>query len=614
MTSPTPRWIILSPHLDDAALSCGGLVAALPPEARVEIWTMFTRAPMRGPYSPLARWLHGVSGGVTGSRLARIRRREDRNACRVLGASHRHFPWVDAVYRRGADGRFCYAETRQDHWHADDDTLVGAIVSRLLEDVSASDILLAPLALGGHVDHVIAHHAAGRVGRCPVLYYSDVPYLESFPRELEWVSGGMWRSPARLNRAHVRTWIESVGCYKSQHEMLETEAGPLPALIEGIADGRGVLLHASDADSIARLAAYPVFGPPEPVPGDEDSPDRRHLLQSQRKSIDRPMHAAVTTNDNPRNLAPVAVFAFNRLDLLRSTLGALERSRGFAQSSVHVFSDAARSDHPGEVTEVEKLRAWLRKWCESRGATLHEAAENLGLRRSIVSNVSSVLTTHDNVIVIEDDLEVSRSFLTFMNQALHSYGDRADIVQVSGHNVPHREKLPAIGLLRVPASWGWATWRRAWRDYNDDASALLAGVRELDSHAFDMSGTYGYLEALERNAAGTLDTWAVRWYASVFLRGGLTVYPGQSLVRNIGFDTRGTNCGPSTTARAFSGQRINHRSISPDWHNVGTAETASFALALEAFYRWQQAQWTRPTWNERFRARLNILAGRPVGA
>lgn len=313
-------------------------------------------------------------------------------------------------------------------------------------------------------------------------------------------------------------------------------------------------------------------------------------------------------------LAPIAIFAFKRLDLLKQTLRALESCAEFQDSSIHVFSDAARSQVPSEEQAVFALREWLRPWCARHKATLHKADANKGLRTSIISGVASVLAQHERVIVLEDDILVSPSFLAFMNGALEACKDRSDIYQISGYNVPHRKTLPAIGLLRVPACWGWATWRRAWRNYSDDAAALLREVRLLGVNAFNINGAYNYLESLERNAAGRLDTWMVRWYASVYLRGGLTIYPGNSLTRNIGFDEGGTNCGSGSTARTFLRQRIDSHALRVDWSSIGSAETPEFIETLEEFYRWQQEQWGKPSLTERLQAKCRRIAKKVLHA
>jgi hypothetical protein len=108
--------------------------------------------------------------------------------------------------------------------------------------------------------------------------------------------------------------------------------------------------------------------------------------------------------------------------------------------------------------------------------------------------------------------------------------------------VRNRPWAPSTGFLRVTTSWGWGTWRRAWAHYCDDADNLLRGVAQKGRFEFDLDGHSFHFEELERNVRGELRTWAVRWYASVFLNDGLCLYPRLSLVRNHGFDGTGMHC------------------------------------------------------------------------
>jgi hypothetical protein len=316
--------------------------------------------------------------------------------------------------------------------------------------------------------------------------------------------------------------------------------------------------------------------------------------------------------DEPAGNPAIAVFAFRRLDLLQLTLDSLGNNEGFQHFVTHVFSDAARSHTGEEGDAVAAVRSFLRDWCADHGAILHEAPTHLGLRSSILAGVADVLRTHESIIVVEDDLLLSRHFLTFMNQALVGCRDREDVMQVSGYFVPHKSTLPEVGLLRAPASWGWGTWRRAWAHYVDDAEALVTQVAPRKT-AFDFGGSYSYFDALERNAQGTLDTWAVRWYASMFVRGGYAVYPSRSFVRNIGYRLDATNTGPSRTAGAFLRQPIAGDMPDIDWRSLGKGETREYAETLTAFYRWQQTEWARPTWRERIKARWERLTGDDAG-
>lgn len=308
--------------------------------------------------------------------------------------------------------------------------------------------------------------------------------------------------------------------------------------------------------------------------------------------------------------APVAIFAFNRLDPLRETLAALEKAAHFGATPLFVFSEAARPHLADEAAEVERVRDWLRPWCLAHNAVYSEAHANRGLRRSIVSGVEHVLARHNRVIVLEDDVIVSHSFLRFMNDSLHAHETNEEIMQVSGWFVPHDRSLPPTGLLRVPGSWGWATWSRAWAHYCDDAAFLVDAVRKADARAFDINDSYGFLLALEKNAAGELDTWAVRWYGSMFTRGGMAVYPARSLVRNIGFGADGTNCGPGTAAGLYMEQRVSDEPVAVERYSR-CVESAEYAAALEEFYRLQQWLWTRPSLRDRIAARVKMLA-RPI--
>jgi hypothetical protein len=135
-------------------------------------------------------------------------------------------------------------------------------------------------------------------------------------------------------------------------------------------------------------------------------------------------------------------------------------------------------------------------------------------------------------------------FLTFMNRALERYESETDVYQVSGYMVDVPELADTRSALFLPftVSWGWATWKRAW----DRFDPLAAGWETLRTdkdlrRRFNLDGAYDYATMLERQMAGQLDSWAIRWYWSVFKAQGLVLFPPVSLVRNRGFDGSGTH-------------------------------------------------------------------------
>ena len=167
------------------------------------------------------------------------------------------------------------------------------------------------------------------------------------------------------------------------------------------------------------------------------------------------------------------------------------------------------------------------------------------MARSVIEGVTAIINKYDRVIVLEDDLITGKGFLRYMNEALEKYEKEDKVMQISGYMFPVEAKIAANTsfFLPFPTSWGWATWKRAW-DYFDSNAA---GYKQLKndkkiSYQFDLMGTYPYTAMLIRQMEGTgIDSWAIRWGWSVFKRQGLTLYPGQSLIQNIGFGIDATH-------------------------------------------------------------------------
>jgi hypothetical protein len=171
---------------------------------------------------------------------------------------------------------------------------------------------------------------------------------------------------------------------------------------------------------------------------------------------------------------------------------------------------------------------------------------NLGLARSIVCGVSDVVARHGRVIVLEDDLVVTSHFLAYMNQGLLIYADEPRVASIHAYCYPVLEPLPDTFFLRGADCWGWATWARAWKHFEPNGQKLLNALRSQKlTRAFDMGGAYPYTRMLSNQIKGKNNSWAVRWHASCFLADMVTLYPGRSLVNNIGVDGSGTHCAPT---------------------------------------------------------------------
>jgi hypothetical protein len=240
-------------------------------------------------------------------------------------------------------------------------------------------------------------------------------------------------------------------------------------------------------------------------------------------------------------LAPVIVFCYRRPNHLRRTLLSLLDCSGIDQSPIIVYGDGPRTDK--EAASVDQTRALAIELLGDR-AEYHFSNVNQGLAASVISGVSDVVSRYGRAIVVEDDLELAPDFLAYMNQALEHFSDDVSIYQVSAYmfNVPELGTSSDALFLQFTVSWGWATWKRAWDQFDAASSGWESlNTDRLMRRKFNLGGAYDYATMLEKQMAGKLDSWAIRWYWTVFKAGGLVLFPPSTLVRNNGFDGSGSH-------------------------------------------------------------------------
>jgi LmbE family N-acetylglucosaminyl deacetylase len=231
-TKPFYEAIYLSPHLDDAALSCGGQIAARSRRGERVLVATLAAGDAPGELTPLAKELHR-QWKLDGSCAAR--REEDRRACALLGAEAWHGSIPDAVYRRHPrSGEPLYAtlEAVFGPVHGDDPAM--AEWERALRELPPAGEVIVPLGVGGHADHRGVRLAAAAVFGAAPWHYEDFPYagkLFAVARTLgpRW----RWRSRTwRLSAEDVRARCAAAAAYASQAEMLAGRSRSLDAKIE----------------------------------------------------------------------------------------------------------------------------------------------------------------------------------------------------------------------------------------------------------------------------------------------------------------------------------------------------------------------------------------------
>ncbi|TXB65417.1 glycosyltransferase [Vicingus serpentipes] len=248
-------------------------------------------------------------------------------------------------------------------------------------------------------------------------------------------------------------------------------------------------------------------------------------------------------------LAPIVLFVYNRPDHTKKVLESLSLNKEARNSLLYIVCDGIKENSTEEntlnINEVRKIADEENRFQEVK---VIKHSSNNGLAKSIIEGVTNLFNKHDRLIILEDDLVTSPYFLNYMNNSLNVYQDDTEVVCISGYVYPIKKKLPETYFIKGADCWGWATWKNKWSIFNKNGEDLLNKIETQGlQNDFDFDSSYPYTQMLKDQVLGYNNSWAIRWYASSFLKHKYCLYPGVSLVQNIGIDGSGTHSGISNS-------------------------------------------------------------------
>jgi hypothetical protein len=280
------------------------------------------------------------------------------------------------------------------------------------------------------------------------------------------------------------------------------------------------------------------------------------------------------------NFSPIIIFVYNRLHHLNTLFNSLQKNDLFKKSKVIVFSDGAKNEI--DKDKIDKVRELLKKRLIPQNSEIIENNVNFGLSRNVIEGLNKIFQIYDRAIILEDDLELSPFFLNYMNDALNLYATSENVASISGYMYPIEPKKFSNNyfFLKLIESWGWGTWKRAWNIFENDSLQLKKKIDEKQlANEFNFESGISYYKMLTDNINGLNDSWAVRWYASIFLKNMNTLFPSKSFVKNIGIDNSGQHCSYTTvydTLVNFDYKKLEKNHI---------LESLSDRLVIQSFFR-----------------------------
>lgn len=238
--------------------------------------------------------------------------------------------------------------------------------------------------------------------------------------------------------------------------------------------------------------------------------------------------------------APILVFGYNRPDKLDQVLLSLKACPEFEGSWVTIFVDGPKNASDRE--KVEQVREVARSH-KSSNVDIRVRDTNIGLKNSIREGVNRIFEDHETAIILEDDLVVAPGILSYFNSALREFAEDHRVWSVSAYmyEVPsYREKQEAF-FLPIANPWGWATWRHCWQspELNETEVSALLKSPSFRKY-FDGLSVRDFSSILALDEGGLVNSWFIHWYLKIFRSGGLTLWPPQSMVLNVG-DADGTH-------------------------------------------------------------------------
>jgi hypothetical protein len=253
----------------------------------------------------------------------------------------------------------------------------------------------------------------------------------------------------------------------------------------------------------------------------------------------------------------VLFVVFNRPD---TTARVLQRIKEVSPPRLYISADGPRPGRRGDLKNCRAVRKIVDAIDWPCDVQRLYRKENLGCGKAVSSAISWFFEHELEGLILEDDCLPEESFFYFCQELLAKYRHKKKIMHINGNTfhfqcrqAPGEQGAFSYRFTSFPQVWGWATWKRAWAEYDFQMVDWPAEKRRLAFLSrFPAPGNY-FQKALhfDRVYEGKIDTWDYQWQYSVLKNNGVAIVPEVNLVSNIGYGD------DSTHLKKFDGQRHN---------------------------------------------------------
>lgn len=298
---------------------------------------------------------------------------------------------------------------------------------------------------------------------------------------------------------------------------------------------------------------------------------------------------------------PVAFIIFNRLETARQVFNAIALAK---PAKLFVIADGPRPEKTGEDQICQSVRDIIKSVDWECQVLTNFSEANLGCKKRVSSGLDWVFSLVEEAIILEDDCLPDQSFFGYCQELLARYKDDSRIAMICGSNPnPQQSKTSdSFHFSRYPLIWGWATWRRTWRNY--DVKMLAWPLIRKSGALFDILGdekaSLYWQDLFDAVYADRIDTWDYQFVFSCFIQYQLAICPSHNLIKNIGFGEGATHTTDDSNALANQPTRALNLPLNVPGFVVRNTKADR---SLEKLY------FSKPNVLQRVRRRLRKLMG-----
>ncbi|HON82099.1 MAG TPA: hypothetical protein PLN56_07350 [Methanoregulaceae archaeon] len=238
---------------------------------------------------------------------------------------------------------------------------------------------------------------------------------------------------------------------------------------------------------------------------------------------------------------PVVFIIFNRPQTTKLVLDEILKAK---PPKIYVIADGPRDNAPADKTRCDETRALIENSEIDSPIKKIYSDTNMGCPERVISGLNWVFTQEDQAIILEDDCVPDASFFRYCDELLLKYDDDNRVMTISGDNFQFGKKRTKYSYYFsiYPHIWGWATWKRAWKQY-DKNILMWPEVKEnrfLNGFLHDRLSVMYWNRIFDRVYDGTLKTWDYQWVFSSWMNNAFSIIPHVNLISNVGFGQEAT--------------------------------------------------------------------------